>query len=144
DAVIAGDLLLSRSGHQQVIAHIFLRIEMSESCKQGGERAAGVVGTQPEEFAIFHYRAKGIFGISVIGFDGIMMRIEQYGRLRRVKMLIGSPDIIQMPFNGDATFCQKLLQQIGRVVLLFRERGSSNQASEQLNSCAWECIDRDS
>ena len=50
-------------------------IKMCESCHQRHQTAAGIITTQSKKVAVFDLRLKRIFGVTVIGFHSIVMRI---------------------------------------------------------------------
>ena len=129
-AVFAHALLLAREGQQQVERQPRIVI-VAEGGREGRDRRAGVVGSQPVEPFALPRRRERVARPRRRGTHRVVVRVEQQRGLRGVEMRRARVDVVVQPLGGDAVRREVARQQIGRARLVARHRRSGHQLFEQ-------------
>ena len=129
-AVFAHALLLAREGQQQVERQLRIVI-VAEGGREGRDRRAGVVGSQPVEPFALPRRCEGVPRVRCRRAHRVVVRIQEQRRSCGVEPLGPCPDIVRKPFGRRSALGEECVEQVCRARLVARHRRSGHQLFEQ-------------
>jgi hypothetical protein len=125
------DLFFRRQRQDEVIGEIVPMIEMKEDGDQRDQATARIVASETIKLPVEFEGRIGVEGIGLVGFYGIVMRIEEDGREGGVEMFVFRPDIVLDAMDEDMFGGKPGREEVSRAFFFLAEGRDGDELFQQ-------------